>query len=146
MGDDKRMAISEEFSFHTNQTHSEVVFDGFGLVYTDAKKSGNVVPFDGPDNLSFVKRDAVYHEDLDLFFGALDIQTILNMVCYTKGEDVVDNIRHRAQNAIRELSFHSQKTWDEYMPLICEQVGPIWRKPFPTRVQTRDDSLRAWNA
>lgn len=145
MGDDMRAAMSKHYEYHSNVTHAEVVTKAFGVTYTSADKVSSLVPFDDSDKLTFVKRSAVYHDDQDKYYGALDVNTIKNMVCYTKGEDRVNNIHNRADNAIRELSFHSQEIWDEVFPLILKQVGPTYRPPGFDRKEVRNRSIVSWN-
>lgn len=143
MGDDKRLATTEVYSFHTNVTHAAVVKQAWNLTYTNAAKTTDLKPYDPPEDLSLVKRMAVNHGGV--YYGALELNTILNMVCWTKGEDRVGNIRNRADNAVRELSFHSKEVWDENIKKIEMQVGKLWQNPFTSQDEARASALNGWN-
>ena len=121
-----------------------MVADAFSITYTSAKKTQDLKPFDDEEDLVLVERIAVMHDGK--YYGALELETILNMVCWTKGEQQIANIRNRADNAIRELAFHTPEVWSKYAPLIQQKVGPIWRNPFTSQEEARANALDGWNA
>jgi hypothetical protein len=144
MGDDKRVAVKPEYAFHNNVTHAKVVGEHFKMVYTNAAKSLDVVPFDDPDDLVLIKRKSVYVEDLGLYVGALDTEVILNMVCWTRSGDPVTIMQHRVDNARKELCFHPAEVWDRLHPLLLEQAGNHYQCDNLTQKQLRAQVMSNW--
>lgn len=143
MGDDNRMAVREGYEYFNMQTFSEVVKE-FGDVYTDVNKGVELREFVPVSEASILKRISVYHEDLGLYLGALDLEVIQDMVCYTVRGREMEVLRQRADGALRELAMHSRSVWDEWFPRIVRFVGPGWRPQYTDYLIARHAALE-WN-
>lgn len=146
LGDDIRFAVTEDYSFHNNLTCMEILASHFNMKYTSASKTEVQHAFDPPENRSLLKRKALWCAEDKRHYWAIDIETIVNMCCYTiKGKEVEVMIQ-RTSNAIRELAFHNKETWDNYLPLLRKQAGSFYMWNGLSQSETRKLALAAWHS
>ncbi|MCW4013969.1 MAG: hypothetical protein NWF07_13430 [Candidatus Bathyarchaeota archaeon] len=144
MGDDCGMGVSKEFEFHNNASIAKVLGRDLALTYTSVKKSIDVVPFDPPEDRTLLKRESIFCEEDGVFYGCLQIEVILNMVCYTKRGDEIVVMRQRGDNAIKELAFRPKADWEKCLPIILKKLGPLYVYRGYHQKELRRSCLIGW--
>lgn len=84
-GDDNIVTVSEKISGQFNQIVASECLARFGVIYTDAAKSGDMKPFDSAEEMSFLKRKFRYEGDL--VFAPLEMDSICNMLLHTDSDE-----------------------------------------------------------
>jgi hypothetical protein len=109
-GDDMLAAVKVKYAalFNNNifQTYAESVY---GMEFTNAQKSDDMRPFLNLSEISFLKRNFVYREDLQRWVAPLDKLSIMKTICYYLPSNEVserDQIIDSCVSAMRELYFH----------------------------------------
>jgi len=124
-GDDSIISIHPSvigwFNYHTISK----AMKSFGYNYTDEMKVGEGV---GPlyrtlDQVTFLKRGFRFEPALGRYVAPLALPAILEMLYWTKrGHSGPDITRTNIENALRELSLHDRRTFDEWAPKIIESA------------------------
>jgi len=123
-GDDNAAAVSTEVSAWYNQQTVTVALSHIGLVYTDEKKSGEVVPFRPLEELGFLKRSFKDTGVCQPFVAApLDMDTLERMIQWTRGTDAIGSLHEILRNWEMELALHGKQSYDAE----TQKVGDILR-------------------
>jgi len=104
----------------------------------------DVVPFDPAEDRTLLKRESIFCNEDGVYYGCLQIEVILNMVCYTKKGDELTVMRQRGDNAIKELSFRPSSDWDKFLPIILRKLGPLYVYRGSSQKETRRACLIGW--
>jgi len=118
-GDDVIAAVKTPVRhFFNNCTYQSFCRDIYGLDYTNAAKTLDMVPFLEFNEISFLKRNFVFRKDLDHWVAPLDRESIMKAICYylpSREVNVEDQMIDSCASALRELFFHH--TEEEYFEL-----------------------------
>jgi hypothetical protein len=118
-GDDVIAAVKTPVrSFFNNCTYQSFCRDIYGLDYTNAAKTLDMVPFLEFKEISFLKRSFIFREDLGHWVAPLDKESIMKAICYylpSREVNVEDQMIDSCASALRELFFHH--TQEEYFEL-----------------------------
>lgn len=124
LGDDNRFAVRKGFEFFNMHSLRDDLKD-FGMVYTDAHKRTEFPALDHIDNVTILKRAAVYHRDIDRFMGAIELKSLISTAHFTAKGDPNGVCVQRLDGILRELSLHPKEVWDEYFPKFIDWYGPL---------------------
>jgi hypothetical protein len=118
-GDDNAHRIDPKVQCFFNMLdHTESMFD-MGYTYTDARKTGNIGEFLSYKQISFLKREFYYHDSLRTFVAPLSLDTIKDMIQWTKKKDVnFEFLKNNVTKAVLELSFHPFNVYNEHKNII----------------------------
>lgn len=100
-----------------------------GQKYTSANKEDEISDFVTLEETEFLKRRWRYDEYANRYVAPLHLDTIKEMVLWTKDkpdrdEIVFDNVA----NAIKEFSLHGREVFDEYVPTVAEALKKAYGK------------------
>jgi hypothetical protein len=141
LGDDNRFAVKKGYEWF-NVNSLQDIFKEFGDVYTDDNKTtGELRALVPQAEASILKRMPVYHEDIDIWVGALRLDVILEMPLWTTRGRELENSIERADNALRELALHPREVWNEWFPRIRKFVEPQWSPPISDYETARSNAL-----
>jgi hypothetical protein len=89
------------------------------MEYTDEDKTGNIVPFRSLAEISFLKRKFRYDTDLCRHVAPLDLDTILEMTMWVRG-DLDHNARCaiNIEHAYRELAMHGRDVFEHWSVIL----------------------------
>jgi len=141
-GDDNWGAISPKVVDKFNQCTIQQDAKDLGLVYTDDTKVGEISPTKSIYESTFLKRTPWYDEDDGRWYGALDIHSTIEQVCWVKGDITQESVGRNVERAMSELSIHPLKTWNYYAPLVDRAFGCCY--PLATRPGSSLEARRYW--
>lgn len=124
-GDDNVLNVHPDKADIFNQRVCIEKMAEIGLTYTSEKKEvTHLVPaFRKLDEVSFLKREFVYDDELKRYIAPLELGVITEMPYWTKVNDESDFIvRDNLEAAVRELALHEEEVWDKWFP-IFENAG-----------------------
>lgn len=119
-GDDNEMSVGPPLRIWFNQTTLTRAFAKIGFTYTSEDKSElGVDSLRSIDEVSFLKRSWKYDPIVNTYIAPLDLNTILEMIQWTKKNDKDYNfVRTNVDTALKELSAHGDGAWDQWAPKI----------------------------
>jgi hypothetical protein len=120
-GDDNIISVGEPLRGWFNQTTLTRAFAKIGFTYTSEDKSeGGVESLRSIDEVSFLKRSWKYDPIVNTYVAALDLDTVLEMVQWTKKNDKDFNfVKTNVDTSLKELSAHGDVIWDKWSAKIC---------------------------
>lgn len=147
-GDDNMVAVGGGLSEWYNQRSLTRNFAKFGFTYTSEDKTEEVAPLRRLADVSFLKRQWKYDPIVSRYVAALSLDTILEMVQWTKKNDKdYNNVKTTVDTCLKELSAHGQEIWDQYSGPILESsrknlnyVPPIANRRHALELQLSRDS------
>jgi RNA dependent RNA polymerase len=105
-GDDKLNGIRSHSDI-LNAISMREFFRSIGLDLTNADKSEIKTPFNVLDDLDFLKRKFVYHNDLGRIMCPLSLRTLQSGLSYVNlSKDVDQVMRDKVHNYVREIYLH----------------------------------------
>ncbi|MCW4014247.1 MAG: RNA-dependent RNA polymerase family protein, partial [Candidatus Bathyarchaeota archaeon] len=152
-GDDNILAVSPTVIQQFNQnTLAGFFLEYYDIVYTDDKKSGKIMPdYRSLEEVSFLKRGFRYESAVGRFVAPLDLDVILEMICWYKknplGSDVVKQV---VDQALAELALHGEDVYTKYAFRLIS-ASELWLQYAPlevayTRVLKRVcEQLESWS-
>lgn len=109
-GDDLLAAVKDDVKQAFNGTRMQYVCEEhLGMEFTTADKSSVVPPFVNVDDMSFLKRNFVWKDDLDRYVAPLSMDSIYKSLEWVLPSDNVNEPMQMEQtlsSAMRELFFH----------------------------------------
>jgi len=127
-GDDDLWNISDEIVSWFNQETISEAYATIGMTYTDELKTGTLIPTRTLDEVQFLKRKFRYDRNQSRYRCPLSIDTILEMAMWNHGtKNIVEITGDTLQEAVYELSHHSEETFDEHMPRFkkAQKIIPV---------------------
>lgn len=120
-GDDNLISVGEPLRKWFNQTTLTRAFAKIGFTYTSEDKSeAGVDSLRSIDEVSFLKRSWKYDPIVNTYVAALDLDTILEMIQWTKRNDKdFNHVKTNVDTSLKELSAHGQVVWDQWSGKIC---------------------------
>lgn len=118
-GDDNIINMSDFIAPIFNQVTITRGYADIGMEYTDEDKTGNIVPFRSLSEISFLKRKFRYDTDLCRHVAPLDLDTILEMTMWVRG-DLDHNARCaiNIEHAYRELAMHGRDVFEHWSVIL----------------------------
>jgi hypothetical protein len=110
-------------SFALQRGYSQV-----GLTYTDAEKTGNLQPYVNIDDIQYLKRRFRYEPYLGRHVAPLNLNVVLEMCNWVRGDDIARATIDNVQTAIRELALHDEETFqyvDKLSSAVYHQLGRL---------------------
>jgi RNA dependent RNA polymerase/RNA helicase-like protein len=127
-GDDKVVGVK------TSRTNLNAVtmlefFKSIGMNFTDANKQPISIPYQTLDQISFLKRDFVYHADLGRIVCPLSLNTLQNTISWVDTTKELDVVMDGKIGAVyRELYLHpNYKDLMMNFRLIVQEAYPDFR-------------------
>jgi len=145
MGDDNWFSVSPAWKEHTTEAIMASGYADFGHVYTNDAKDGISDELRSITEIQFLKRTPRYEPAVGLWLMALDLTTVLEIPLWTRsiGKERIPDMEQALKNAdtmTRELSYHSDLVWDEWIPKFVKMFSELnWRPKYANRL----DMLRA---
>jgi hypothetical protein len=120
-GDDNIINMSDFIAPIFNQVTITRGYADIGMEYTDEDKTGNIVPYRSLSEISFLKRKFRYDTDLCRHVAPLDLDTILEMTMWVRG-DLDHNARCaiNIEHAYRELAMHGRDVFEHWSVILDE--------------------------
>lgn len=120
-GDDNLISVGEPLRTWFNQTTLTRAFAKIGFTYTSENKSEEgVESLRSIDEVSFLKRSWKYDPIVNTYVAALDLDTILEMIQWTKKNDKDFNfVKMNVDTSLKELSAHGEAVWNQWHKKIC---------------------------
>jgi hypothetical protein len=122
-GDDNVVSVSDEAVKFFNQNTIPIAMSEFGMTYTtESKDVEAVAPDSRPlEAVTFLKRSFVKDGEDGVYIAPLDLDTVLEIACWTKRgkyseEITIDNVN----TVLKELSLHSKEIFDKYSSMLIE--------------------------
>lgn len=118
-GDDNAANISTDILADFNQESITQAFSKIGLTYTDEQKTGEIVKYRKLREINFLKRGFLYDAYFKRFVAPLDLDTILEMTMWVRGD--VDSDEKCATNvdlAYKELALHGVEIFNQYTTVL----------------------------
>jgi len=150
-GDDNVMGVSEDIDFFTH-TSIQNVLKEVGITYTMADKEAESVPFLHINQVSFLKREWRFDNEIGAVVAPLEIDSIEKMVLIgVASKTITPEAQSIAtiSSAIREYFWHGRDEFEQkraiFMDIIHEEnLEPyIIDNPLPTWEQLRKEF---WNS
>uniref|UniRef100_A0AB39A3A1 RNA-dependent RNA polymerase n=1 Tax=Perinereis wilsoni marma-like virus 4 TaxID=3237981 RepID=A0AB39A3A1_9VIRU len=115
-GDDVLVGVKPEIqAIFNNVMYQDFCDSVYGLEFTNALKTKDMVPFLSWDQCSFLKRTFVFREDLDHWVAQLELKSVMKSIVYylpSKSVSKEDQLIDSCVSALRELFFHLRE--EEY--------------------------------
>jgi hypothetical protein len=130
-GDDMLASVKPEAAdFFNNIMYQMACTKLFGMEFTNAQKTSDMQPFLTVNEISFLKRNFVYREDLGRYVAPLDLKSVMKTICYylpskevTQEEQIIDS----CVSAMRELFFHlDEKEFQQRRELFIRTLLKIY--------------------
>jgi hypothetical protein len=121
-GDDNIMSVKEGFDSY-NHTRIAEVFDAAGITYTMADKEAESVPFIDGRDAGFLKRDAIWDTELQLYRARLDEQSISKSLHTHLESSAITEQQHCAEaiiGAADEYFEYGREVYDEKRTQLME--------------------------
>jgi hypothetical protein len=119
LGDDNMAAIHESIQDRFNQITITEVMKDLHMTYTSETKDECVEPIRDITQVDFLKRG--FRDQGDFTFGPISLDTIREMPYWSRNKRELNAVTEsNFENAIMELSAHSQEVWDEIFPKMHE--------------------------
>lgn len=137
-GDDNAINVDDIVAAKFNQRAvAEQMLEHFGIVYTSDDKEAELIETTTIDRISFLKRRFQLNE-VGTYDAALELDSFLYSVYWAMNKkDLQEIMSSGLENALCELSLHTQEVWDEWAPRILEVMaelnGPNNTAYAPTR-------------
>ena len=129
-GDDNAVNVSDKIIHLFNQITVSEAFDTLGMKYTDEGKTGNMIPFRELKEITFLKRGFRYDSDLARFVGPLELDVVLEMPMWVKGDiDHDERFRVVVDKAYGELAIHGEDIFNEWTPKIATIASQCLASP-----------------
>lgn len=148
-GDDNAVNVDDSVVERFNQvTVSDALAREFSLVYTAGSKTGVLEPFTSLENITFLKRGIVRHED-GFYMSPLELKSFMYTPYWCKNKKLEKKILIDVlEMALFELSQHPQSVWDEFAPQIARVFGKrghvslatLDRNEYLSILRTRSDA------
>lgn len=114
MGDDKLMGAPEKFADVFNALTVQEIANDLGMTCTDGLKRKITRPYTPLDEITFLKRNFVFHPSLGKYVGPLAIGTLVNTVQWYDSSKDYDVVMQGKLTAVQiEAYLHSPKLRDE---------------------------------
>jgi len=129
MGDDNRFAVRKGFEWF-NMKLLEKELAALGMIYTSTSKDDIEFELQDIAEMNILKRYDVYNEELGRWVGALDINTLTDMMWYTVNGKNEEVLSQRADVFARELSLWGKEKFEELFPAMLKHCGDKIRIPW----------------
>jgi hypothetical protein len=127
LGDDVLFSVAPWLWSTFNELTMPNLMKRCGMIYTNELKEQATIPFRQLEEVEFLKRSFVKHKGLNRWIAPLRLESIINMLCWTKKKNsdqvAVDNIGV----AIREFSLHGQEVFDYWYTVLLD----LWNIHYP---------------
>jgi hypothetical protein len=127
LGDDVLFSVAPWLYDHFNEITLPDLMKKCGMIYTNELKETATIPFRELEEVEFLKRSFVKHRGLNRWIAPLRVESIINMLCWTKKKNsdqvAVDNIGV----AIREFTLHGQETFEYWYTVLMK----LWNVHYP---------------
>lgn len=126
LGDDNLVNVSGDMQEYCSMSIMAKQCLKFGFEYTAADKSDKIIDFKPITECTFLKRHFIWDKYLCRWVGALSLDTILEMIQWTKKEDIEllwHNNKATIDIALKELSFWPEDVWNEWSPRILKAAS-----------------------
>lgn len=118
-GDDLIMTVAEPYTELFTAVTISQFFADYGIVATDALKTGTVVPYTSLENSEFLKRTFVWHPWRQLWMSKLRDETIVSTTQWVwSSPNVEASTSVNCEVALMNAHGHGQKKFDEYKEAI----------------------------
>lgn len=114
LGDDNALGVSEKAKWFDHIAVSDALSE-VGLDYTDADKNTPTVGFQGIDNISFLKRKFVMHEDIGRIVAPIEEASIWkSLFCWKKTSEVPweQHCADQINGALREFALYGEEVFE----------------------------------
>jgi hypothetical protein len=136
-GDDNKMSVKDDCVFdHTSVAN---VLAKVGINYTMADKSAESIPFIHASEATFLKRGAVWNDELKQYMAPIELATISKMLhCTRAGQNSPEESAGQAIDmALLEFFYHGKDVYDvrrEQLIQVADKcdVGGFVPSQFPT--------------
>jgi len=146
-GDDSTGSVNRECTWFNNQVMSSYM-DEYGMTYTPPDKAGEHPIFRPKGEVSFLKRDSRYDEDIKHNVGALEMASIFKSLhCVMKSKHVSEKelCATNIDNALRELFLHGRTEYERrrlQLNIVAEECDVMHL--CSNLSKSFDDCLTAW--
>lgn len=147
-GDDNASNPSPQVAEQYNQvTVAKALWDQFRVVYTPGTKDGNWQPLMNLQSIGFLKRG--FRDDGGFWACPLELDSFLYTCYWCKNKKLESKITIDVlENALEELSMHTDGLWDAYAPKIYQLIqerghepkAPLDRDQYLAIIKSRSDS------
>lgn len=114
-GDDIKGSVRSGFD-DLNHTSIALAFESAGIEYTMADKSTTSIPYIKNEDAGFLKRNAVWNEEVNMWFGPLEENSIiksLHSVVRSKELTAKEASAVNIDGALREYFFHGRSIYED---------------------------------
>lgn len=132
-GDDHIVSVPCDLLDRFNQINMPQLMAIIGLGYTLESKDGEAeTQSRNIEEISYLKRGFIFDEDAQRYRGPIAIDTILDMPQWIhKSPDPITQAKLNVDQALKELSLHTETTWNDWYPKISsaaqEHLGHFTR-------------------
>jgi len=143
-GDDNIMSVKKGYDAY-NHTRVAEVLDAAGITYTMADKEAESVPFIKGEEAGFLKRDAIWDPELELFRACLDESSISKSLHVHIKSDAITEQQHSAEaiiGAADEYFEYGRETYEsrrDDLHKVAEETGIAG---LVGEIMTYDDQMR----
>lgn len=123
-GDDNILSIKHHILPWFNMNTVIEQMKAYGLTYTPADKSTNVVPYKGIEDISFLKRYfrrvPSVRGETPIYMCPADLESRLEMLNWTKNTKSSSEVEEALVigDVIKEIAMHGTQTYNEWVPKI----------------------------
>jgi hypothetical protein len=144
-GDDHVVSVPLRYQGIFDQLTIGNILKEFGLSYTMEEKDAIAEkPFRSLEEISYLKRNFRFDNELKRYVGPLSLDTIIESPQWVKkGPDTYNIAHENLKISVRELSLHSQEIWDEYHPKFIKTLTKYgdssqfnYYERYPTLIET----------
>lgn len=136
-GDDLSAAIAKHaISWFNAKIYHDLCLQLYGMTTTPADKGAEITEYISPENMSFLKRTFVYHEDFGRYVAPLEKESLFKMLEWyipSSIEPLWKQMDNTLNSFSRELAFHTRS--DSHHAVMA-QLRSRYSEVFPDRICT----------
>lgn len=133
-GDDSILSVKPAYADRFDHAAIAYGMASIGLNYTDALKRSpsECAASKTMDQISFLKRKFVYSKDFGTIVAPLEIDSILERVCWSSRKgDQKQLMASRCDDSLLDLVLHGREVWDRYGPDIVKAYESEYADSLP---------------
>jgi hypothetical protein len=130
MGDDFLISVHRSVQKYLNARKFAEFSAAYGMVVTREDKKPITSEFTD-EALVFLKRTCRYEREMGRFVGALQMEAIIDAMCWMhKRDPTIDELTNTFNTALMEISFHGRGKYLELAPRVEKAARHTLRRPY----------------
>jgi len=139
-GDDNAVAVSQRYVKMYNAIIVGKILSEFGIEYTPADKGERTEAYVKIEDLQFLKRHIVKHEELDLYLAPIDKEVIEDLTNWVrKSANPERACRENCENSLRYSYQWGRSYFSRHRTLVNQALSTVNIEPIMETFEDYDD-------